>query len=387
MYIKQTKIWKLLSSVKLAIWLFSIIAGLSLLGTVIVQNEEPEFYINRFGHLGYSALQRTGLSDMYNSWWFILLLILFSLNLTACILNRVSINPVRDNRRLKSAAFSNGVKKGSLGTFICHISVLVILFGALVGMLFGQRGYVKINKTEEVNYFEDRAKHVNLGFAVRLDDFIYNESLKPKERLLVYSKGTNDFCQMHDKAGKVRSQPIASISTEIGEEEEIADTGYRIKILDYVPDFVMDVATKQVSTRTMKANNPAIEIELKSKDGVKDAFWVFARYPDIHQSKASNFNFIYNWVARQPKDFISKVTIIKDNREILNRDIKVNFPLKFSGFSFFQSSYDPEQLNWTGLRVVKDPGVGIVYLGFGLLILGLCIRFYVNLFLKTLENN
>jgi len=344
---RQTKLWKFFSSIKLAIWLFTIICALSMIGTFIAQNEESAFYINRYGQYGYNFLLKTGLTDVYNSWWFILPLILISLNLTACILNRISF------------------KGRQLGAFICHVSVLVILAGALIGMLCGQKGYIKINKGQEANFFEAGKKHIDLGFSIRLDDFIYNESIDPKEKLSVYD-------------GKL----IAEIPTAVGAEQEIAGAGYKIKILRYLPDFVMDMSTKEASSRSANANNPAIQVEFKDKDGSSEKFWVFARYPDIHQAIKTNYKFVYNWVGRRPNDFISKITVIKDGKEALSKDIRVNSPVKFQGYIFFQQSYDQERLNWSGLKVVKDPGVSVVYLGFILFILGLSIRFYINPLLR-----
>src|SRR3989344_3380940 len=115
MSIKKTRIWKFFSSVKLAIWLLAIIAFFSLLGTFIPQNEAPAFYIESIGHAGYSLLLKTGLNNIYSSWWFILSLVLFSLNLTVCLLNKFPF------------------KKHSIGSIITHLSVLVIFLGAFIG--------------------------------------------------------------------------------------------------------------------------------------------------------------------------------------------------------------------------------------------------------------
>jgi len=350
MSFKQNRVWKFLSSIKLAIALLAIIALLSLIGTFIPQNEDPSFYISKYGDSGYRALSNTGLTDVYSSWWFILFIVLLSLNLTACLINRFSL------------------KSRLLGTLISHISVLVILAGALIGMLYGQKGYVEIDKGKEISSFIDKGGQINLGFSLRLDDFIYSENIDPKEKLLVYYGRDQE--------------PVAGISTEVGAESEIADTGYKVKILRYLPDFAMDISTKEAANRSSQANNPAIEVEIKGKDGTRQTFWAFARFPDIHRKITGNLSFVYQWANRQPKDFVSKVTVIKDGKEALSRDIRVNFPLGFEGYTFFQSNYDADHLNWTGLRVVKDPGVGVVYLGFGLLILGLCIRFYVSPFIR-----
>ncbi|MDO8525744.1 MAG: cytochrome c biogenesis protein ResB, partial [Candidatus Omnitrophota bacterium] len=154
--------------------------------------------------------------------------------------------------------------------------------------------------------------------------------------------------------------------------------GYKIKILRYLPDFVMDTSAKVATSRSAVPNNPAIEVQLKDKAGRASAFWVFARFPDMHQKMDPNFKFTYNWVGRRPKDFISKVTILKDRKELVKKDIRVNDPLRFGGYTFFQSTYDTEDLKWSGLQIVKDPGVPMVYAGFILLIIGLVIIFYVN---------
>jgi len=352
MLVKQTKFWKFFSSVKLVIWLLAIIAALSLIGTFIPQNEEPNVYIDKFGHAGYQFLLTTGLSAIYSAWWFIFFLILLSLNLVVCLLNRLIF------------------KVRFLGTFISHFSILIILLGALIGMAFGQKGMIKINKGEVASSFLGRnEKQVNLGFSIRLDEFIYNENIDPKEKLLVYPVQKGGVCAL---------EAIAQIPTEISAESKIADTGYKVRILRYLPDFVMDTSTKSAASRSAEPNNPAIEIELQDKSGKLATFWVFAHFPDMHQKAGTDFKFIYKWVGRQPKDFISKVAILKDAKEVMSRDIRVNKPLSFGGYTFFQYSYDQDQLGWSGLQVSKDPGVPVVYSGFILLITGLIVIFYVN---------
>jgi len=352
MSIKNTSIWKFFSSVKLAIWLLAIITLLSLIGTFIPQNESPAFYIEKIGHMGYSVLSKMGLSSLYSSWWFILFLILLSLNLTVCLLNRLPL------------------KVRSLGTFIAHLSILVILFGAFIGIVYGEKGLIKIGKAEEISSFMSKGRPVDLGFSIRLDDFIYNEHIDPKEKLLV-----------QPAAGK-EDEVIAEIPTEVGTELNITDTGYKIKILRYLNDFAMDTATKVALNRSAAPNNPAIEAELKDKDGKTAKFWIFARFPDMHQKTDPNFKFIYRWVGRRPKDFISKVAILRGTREITRKNIRVNEPLSFGGYKFFQSTYDTETLGWSGLQVVSDPGVPVVYAGFLLLIAGVIIIFYVNPVIK-----
>ncbi len=347
MLIKKTRIWNFFSSIKLAIWLLAIIAVLSLLGTLIPQNQDAQLYIDRFGRSGYQAIEKTALNDVYASPLFIFLIILFAINLTVCLLNRISL------------------KARMLGSLLSHVSILIILIGALAGMFFGHKGLIKIGEKEEVCCFTSKDKQrIEMEFSIRLDKFIYSEHIDPKEKLLIFSV-KNDAI-------------IAEIPTEIGVESDIALTGYKIKILRYLPDFVMDTSTKVAASRSAVPDNPAIEARLKDKAGQVSTFWVFARFPDMHQKMDPNFKFVYHWVGRRPKDFISKVTVLKGGKEVKVADIRVNEPLRFDGYTFFQSTYDPEALSWSGLQVVKDPGVPIVYAGFILLIIGLVVIFYVN---------
>ena len=377
MLIKQTKIFKFFSSIKLAIWLLAVIALFSLIGTLIPQNKESCEYVSRYGKSLYGIFARAGLLNIYSAWWFISLLVLLSLNLVICLFNRFSL------------------KLRLLGTMLSHLSILVILAGSLIGMFYGEKGYIKINEGESVNSFLCKNKQVNLGFSIRLDDFIYEERIDPREKLLVYRntrqslpkpKGTcsrgQDAYDTQQPASVKTQQPLVEIPVVVGAESEIADTGATVKILRYVADFTMDISTKQVTSRSAEPKNPALEVELKTKDGEAKAFWVFAAYPDIHKQVEKNFRFKYQWAWRRPKDFISKITVIKDGKEVMRKDVRVNSPLRFEGYSFFQSSYDKEHLMWSGLQVVKDPGVPVVYLGFVLFVLGLILLFYINPLIK-----
>ena len=349
MPIKQTKIWRFFSSTKLAIWLLAIIATLSLVGTFIPQNEDASFYIERFGSSGFNFLSKAGLNNIYSAWWFVLFLILLALNLLICLLNRVSF------------------KLRMLGTLLAHFSILVILAGALIGLFFGEKGYIKIKEGEAINCFLSKDKLVTLSFSLRLDDFIYEEYIDPKEKLLVYAKD---------------NKLLGEISLSKGGDLKLLG-GESVKILRFIPDFSMDITTKQVVSRSSEPRNPAIEVELSASGG-KDTktLWVFAHFPDIHEALGKDYKFVYQWVMRRPKDFISKIAVVKNGNELLRQDIRVNHPLRFEGYSFFQSSYDKEDLIWSGLQVSKDPGVPIVYLGFVMLILGLMIIFYLNPLLR-----
>lgn len=78
----------------------------------------------------------------------------------------------------------------------------------------------------------------------------------------------------------------------------------------------------------------------------------------------------------QIKDFKSKLEIIEGDSVVLTKTIEVNDPLIYKGWTIYQADYNPDDLAWSGLYIKKDPGIGIVYTGFILLIAGIaCILF------------
>jgi len=79
--------------------------------------------------------------------------------------------------------------------------------------------------------------------------------------------------------------------------------------------------------------------------------------------------------------FISHVRVVENGQTVLNKTVQMNDPLKYRGYTFYQSSYDVEAdaaSRYTVLSAKRDPGVGLIYLGFAMLTLGLVIVFYVN---------
>ncbi|MEE8320656.1 MAG: cytochrome c biogenesis protein ResB, partial [Gammaproteobacteria bacterium] len=79
----------LFNSVKLAIVLLIIISLASIIGTLIPQNRAMMEYVEHYGQMAklFSALEFTRL---YQSFWFIGLLFLFSFNILVCTLTRLS---------------------------------------------------------------------------------------------------------------------------------------------------------------------------------------------------------------------------------------------------------------------------------------------------------
>ena len=85
-------IWDFFSSVKLTIVLLLSLAATSIVGTLIPQNEDPAAYFKAFGQYLFQLFNILDLFDMYHSWWFQLLLILLTINIIVCSIDRMSSN-------------------------------------------------------------------------------------------------------------------------------------------------------------------------------------------------------------------------------------------------------------------------------------------------------
>jgi cytochrome c biogenesis protein len=60
----------------------------SIFGTIVEQNQPPEKYHQIYEDWAYNLMDRISLFDMYHSWWFLALLVLFTVNLTCCTIDR-----------------------------------------------------------------------------------------------------------------------------------------------------------------------------------------------------------------------------------------------------------------------------------------------------------
>ncbi len=186
------RVWKFFASVKLAVVLLIILALVSIIGTVIQQNEPPERYLHEYSQSAINFFNMLGLFDMYHTWWFVLLLVLLTANLAVCTLERFPhawavvkspLQPLDDETEKTlpcrtEIRFKGGVaqarerilqtlashrypvtemqasdaaqflsQKGvysRMGVYITHLSIILIFIGALTGIFFGFKAFLSL---------------------------------------------------------------------------------------------------------------------------------------------------------------------------------------------------------------------------------------------------
>ncbi len=68
------------------------------------------------------------------------------------------------------------------------------------------------------------------------------------------------------------------------------------------------------------------------------------------------------------KEYISDITVIRQDEHALKQKIKVNKPLHFAGYHFYQHSYDTENARFTILEASSDTASPIILAGFAVVL-------------------
>jgi len=272
--------------------------------------------------------------DVYHSWWFAVLLGMFGANLVAC----TALGIIRGTTRV--------------GSLITHIGILVVLAGVIAGSILGTRGILSLEAGEVSDAFTTDDLTARLPFKVRLEEFRIDWDRSAPHLLHV---------------GVMDAGVRTSIKVEPGSTYDVPGTDYRIEVSRFVADLLVD-REQGIISRSDNPANPAMLL-LIHHAGETEKRWVFSAHPEFSMSKDGNIDIIYRHDAK-PLDFASRVTILDRDGSTTSAIIKVNQPKKHRGWSIYQTSFDIARPGWTGLEVVYDPGVAIVFLGIALMNLG-----------------
>lgn len=396
---KSNSLWSFFSSVKLTIVLLVLIVLVFITATFIPQPD--------------TAQKFAWLTDLYHSPLFYALMGLLSLNLIVCSINRFPISlkqykalyfpeppgifdNLPQNRIIITDKEINttgpavesclkakygsirkiDTKKGHVfygergrfslfGVYALHLSILMMIAGAIIGSIFGLEADINIKERESVNFVnlaEGKGIH-KLDFSVRCDKFIveFYENGAPKTYRSDLSFIKNG--QVAHRGSLLVNHPItfkglrfyqSSYGTSPEIKAIIAYTISRKKSREIVlaagdtfdlPESKAKAVALRVEENIMELG-PAVKLRITSPQ--KDVqFWVFKQIDEI---KAAN------------PGLLSQVPIFNPG---LFR------PLVFSLNRI-------EQHYYTGLHVVSDPGVPLVAVGAALMVIGLIIIFFMS---------
>ncbi len=498
-------IWVRLGSMSLAIVLLVVLSIASVIGTVLLQNQDQGDYLQQFGPLWYWVFRSLGLFDMYHSWWFLTLLGFLMLSLAACLWRNVprmlkemrSRHPwlserAMDRFRLKQQWLLGEEEVASIkqrfrevlagwefkeaaegdmhfiradkgrgnkwGYILVHAALLVILIGGWVSVEFGFRGDMAVpegQSEDEISFLQGtERKYMKMPFSVRCNSFSIDffPTGAPKEfrsnltiiddgkevltqDIIVneplYYKGVRIYqASFGDGGSKIRfrlfsldgSAKVRDIETRVYETWKDENSGVSIEVTDFKPFNVENMA-EPGQPKNFRDLGPAVEYILRGP-GLKPVKIKAFMQPFIDNDGINQGSFLLVSLSGDAKDYqpvslgldltnedewrlfhafyrhlsASKIEDAKQRNLLAFRaalaEVYGDHPpervqdaamhvlqamrmLPKLPWPYIPMLEDFDQVYYTGLQLAKDPGMNIVWVGSALLVLGLCIMFYM----------
>jgi cytochrome c biogenesis protein len=399
------KIWNLFTSIKLTVVLLLSLAVTSVIGTLIPQNQDPVAYLEAFGSVFYRFFNILGFFDLYHAWWFQLLLLLLTVNVLVCSIERLSANrkilfvrrphfSLNRFRNLKQRlsfqmdaspdkvqdTFQDKMRRGfshthsekipdgyvifaekgrwsRFGVYTIHLSVIILLLGGLIGSIFGFDGFVTIPEGAMTNQIRLRSNNQAylLDFAIRCDDFdvSFYKNGAPKEyrSSLTIIEGGEPVL----KKDVIVNDPLRYRGISIFQ------SSYGTMPSDEV---VLAFASKATGMVYLQEMAVGASYEIPENLGT----FTLTEY-------RNNASFRGNSIGEA---FVGRLAAPN------GPSVDVTLPLRFPSFDKMRKgdvviSVDKfVERYYTGLQVNKDPGVWVVYFGFILIIIGCYITFFIS---------
>ena len=396
-------LWNYLRSLKLTLVTLFLLAGGSVLGTLLPQNLPLSEYQQRLGPVAARIIQVLQLYDMYHSWWFFGLLGLFAVNLAACSVYRLpgvwrqvaapdlapsasrlqSLSPycswqesgsvetvaqrLADILGSRFARVQRSEKGGvvwlfvhrqawsRLGAYVTHLAILIILLGGVVGGKWGFRGYVTIAEGQSVDHLilSTEQSIRPLGFSVRCDQFsvdYYDGSDRPRE--------FRSILTIIENGREVPGQ--ARVPVRVNHPLHYRGMTF------YQSDYGVDAYMFRFLVTPQSGEEPfelvmSCDKTASLPDGASVA--IAGYVPDFDgQGPAAGLEIFYPGGER------GRAMAFHDP-ELISKDLSVPYVFRLMSI---------EQRFYTGLQVNRDPGVPLVWLGCLLLVAGTLAAFYFS---------
>jgi cytochrome c biogenesis protein len=387
----QKDLLPLLADLRLAIVLLLAIALFSITGTVIEQGETLGFYQANypadpalFGFLSWKVILISGLDHVYRTWWFLSLLILFGASLTACTFTRqfpalgaarkwkfytqprqfqkLALSADLPQGELESLTASLRQKKykvfheghalyarkgivGRIGPIVVHASMILILLGAVWGAMTGffAQEIVPSGETFQIRNIFDAGpwaeSQIPKDWAVRVNRFWIDYT----------PEGAID--QFYSDLSVVDREGTELDRKTIHVNEPLRHNGVTLYQADW------GIAAVQVQLN----NSPVFQLPMKLLDNDGPRFWGtwLPTKPDMSAG-----------VTLLARDLQGTVLVYGQDGKLIST-VRQGLATEVNGVTL--SLVDV--IGSTGLQIKADPGIPLVYAGFGLLMVGVIMSY------------
>ncbi len=283
--------------------------------------------------------------------------------------------------------------KKKIGIILLHFGVILLLIGQLLTGLFARETQMRIDEGQTIGYSE-APREVEL-VVIDKEDPNFDQVVAIPEAVLARG-GTIQNPTLPFTLNIRQFMPnthLAMRSQVAQARPSLATAGFGPKIVaEEAPRTVKDderdlsaayveVNGTQGSLGTWLVSNAISEAQPVTVNG--RTYELMMRQRRFYKQFAITLlDFAHDRYAGTdiPKNFSSKVRLIdlerNENREVL---ISMNDPLRYRGFTFYQSGFDNNDKT-TILQVVKNPAMLLPYIACGLVAAGLLVQFSMHLF-------
>ncbi|PWW05589.1 cytochrome c biogenesis protein [Paenibacillus cellulosilyticus] len=296
------RVWNFFSSVRIAVIIIIITLVGASLGTIYPQGNDADYYKEAYGWSGelYHAI---GLSSMYDSWWFVGLLVMIGTSLVICSLDRVlplyrALNKQQIRKHLQ---FITRQKTSYTGSIEGDAEQWVQTFG---NQLKRRRYKVHINGTAllaEKNRFSRWGPYINhIGLIILL--------------LALLARTIPHWTEEN------------TIAVRDGETVQVSGTDYYVKNEKFTVEYYTETELPE---------------RLKQQ-----------QRPKLYETHAV----LYECVKS-----CGEPGIEPELKEVKQYDITVNHPMSYSGVKLYQIGYDDSPLLQSVSPVIEDVKTGQTY--------------------------
>jgi len=400
----RADLWKFFTSIRLAIVLISLLALLGVAGTLVPQADKTRAvdYIEQYGVEGYRWIQTVQLDRIFSSTYFVFLILLFFVNMTACtgkrlkaslryarLAQRPKLPQAFERMAVQASAPAEG--EGALerarqalrkrhyrvrregdqllaekwrwerfGIDVFHVGILVVLVGGLLTATLGYRVFEVAHKGQTFDV-------PGRDFQVLVEDF-WSENYADTERVMDW----------HSRLTVLEGGSALKTET-IQVNQPMSHAGVEFFQSSFGNDW---------------ENAARVTVRVESADGT-DLGEYQARVDGFFELPKQNLRVR---VGAFLPDFA-----LTENQIAYSRTQRLNNPaaflqvyngqneLQFRTWSFSQMPELQRMLSdapyrfyltgmtapeYTGIQVNHDPGMEVALLGFGLMILGILVHLY-----------
>lgn len=131
------------------------------------------------------------------------------------------------------------------------------------------------------------------------------------------------------------------------------------------------------TTRSQAWENPVADIVLEEKGASKEIRLAAQHGQPVALADGKSY-LSFELRADEPKAFRSHLTVLEDGKKITEKTIVVNDPLAYNGYMFYQSNFRKDDPTYSGIQVIRDPGLVIVFIGSVMMALGVIFIYYIR---------